>query len=170
MKDNNNPFWVPDHFDLELLIKMSESNVRSAYVCSPLRAENEMDIYQNIKVARFYMYQAYKNLDVLPRALHAYAIYDDSKPHERAMALRHGRELLSQCQMLLVCGRTITCGMREEIRIAAELRMPIIVFCPLLKDEVRQIASNAGAEQSLVQGSDKAPFLSFTADELEIAM
>ena len=170
MKDNNNPFQVPDDFDLQLLIKMSESNVRSAYVCSPLRAENEMELYQNMKVARFYMYQAYKKLGMLPRALHAYVIYDDAKPHERAMALRHGRELLSQCQLLLVCGRTVTSGMREEIRIAAELGMPIIVFCPLLKDEVRHIACSAGAENSLVQGSDKAPFLSFTSDELEIAI
>lgn len=170
MNKVDKPFAVPDDFELQLLIRMSEPGIRRAYICSPCRAESEMELHANIKAARFYMYLAFKNLDVLPRALHAFVIYDENRPAERALALKHGRELLAQCDVLFVCGRTITSGMHDEINDAAVLRIPIVVFCPLLKDEAREIAAKAGAETSLVCGSGKAPLMTLSPDKLQAAI
>jgi len=164
-----NLFAVPEDFGLQLLNKMTEPAVKHAYICSPCSAPSTQEVYRNMKAAQFYMYYASQQFGYLPRALHAYVIYNDLDSAERMMALCNGCELLAHCNVLLVCGNRITQGMRQEIRMAAELQIPVLVFHPDLVLEVRKIVTRAGAKKTLVTISDKAPLLAKAPEELLIA-
>ena len=50
---------------------------------------------------------------------------DDSDPEERVLGITLGVELLKACDELWLIGGTISKGMRHELGIAKELRIPV---------------------------------------------
>ena len=68
----------------------------------------------------------------LPMAPHAYftRFMDDDDPEERAKGIRLGNDWLMDCEELWVMGETISPGMKDEIALATQLRLPIKYFTP----------------------------------------
>lgn len=101
-----------------------------AYICSPCRGNDYDETYDNIIAARFYMYYSSIETSFHARAPHAYLgfLLDDTNTFERSMALRFGQGFLVSNDQILVCGDTISIGMRAEIESAARLNMPIWCF------------------------------------------
>lgn len=114
---------------------------KRAYICSPLSASDEKEMQNNILLARAYMLYAFERMGYQARAPHAYLplLLDDRIIAERALALQFGIQLLEQSDILFVCGRRISTGMRGEIEHAAQLRMPIVTFHEDTFHEVRQL-------------------------------
>lgn len=78
---------------------------------------------------------------------------------ERALALQFGLQLLEQSEVLLICGDRISRGMKGEIHHAAQLGIPIIVYCEDLYLDVRKLATRAGADKKLVAMDETHPAL-----------
>ena len=98
------------------------------YVCSPLSAPTQAEIMVNAQRARTYMTMCEREFGCRAVAPHAYLPYllDDSNPEERALALSFGASLLALCDRLVIYGDRISSGMKEEIRRARELGIPIL--------------------------------------------
>lgn len=98
------------------------------YVCSPLSAPTRAEIMVNAQRARTYMAMCEREFGCRSVAPHAYLPYllDDSNPKERALALSFGASLLALCDRLVIYGDRISSGMKEEIRRARELGIPIL--------------------------------------------
>ena len=103
---------------------------RRAYICSPLRAEQNSEIMLNMRAARAYMFYAAVRLGFLARAPHAYLpmLLCDANKNERRLALEFGLELLGISDVMLVCGDHISEGMASEIVRAARAGLEIQVF------------------------------------------
>ena len=100
-------------------------------------------------------------LGYLARAPHAYLpmLLCDHVAAERALALQFGLQLLEQSEVLLICGGRISRGMKGEIHHAAQLGIPIIVYCEDLYLDVRKLATRAGADKKLVAMDETHPAL-----------
>ena len=98
------------------------------YVCSPLSAPTRAEIMVNAQRARTYMAMCEREFGCRAVAPHAYLPYllDDSNPEERALALSFGASLLALCDRFVIYGDRISSGMKEEIRRARELGIPIL--------------------------------------------
>lgn len=103
---------------------------KRAYICSPLSADTNEGIAQNMQATRAYMFYAMKKMGMNASAPHAYLpmILCDNIPSDRALALQFGLELLKGSDILLICGNRISSGMRGEIAHAIRLKMPMIAF------------------------------------------
>ena len=132
-------FTEHDRYDLFL---DENKDRKRAYICSPLSAGTRDEVIRNMKQARFYMTHAMDRMQVVARAPHAYLpmILCDGIPAERALALKFGLELLELSSILLVCGSSLTPGMKGEILHALSLKMPVVVFNHELYEEVREFA------------------------------
>lgn len=126
---------------------------KRAYVCSPLSAETDEGIVQNMQAARAYMFYAMKKMGVNASAPHAYLpmILCDNIPSDRALALRFGLELLKGSDVLLVCGNRISSGMRGEIAHAACLKMPAVAFDEGVYLEVQKELTKRGCDKRNVR-------------------
>ena len=103
------------------------------------------------------MLYALEKMELAASAPHAYlpSVLCDSIPAERALALDFGLKLLERCDILLVCGRRITAGMRGEIRRAAELKMEIRAFDSDVYETIfRMIGCDDGAKANIVLDKD----------------
>lgn len=98
------------------------------YVCSPLGAASIEGIERNMKMARLYMKMVSKKYNCRAVAPHAIlpAFLDDHIPKERALGLKFGLDLLRICKKIVVCGRTISAGMKKEIELAEQLGIEVI--------------------------------------------
>ena len=98
---------------------------RRAYICSPLRAEQNREIMLNMRAARAYMFYAAVRLGFLARAPHAYLpmLLCDANKNERRLALEFGLELLGISDVMLVCGDHISEGMAGEMLYRAGLAL-----------------------------------------------
>ena len=121
-----------DGFDQKLEQQFLKPNrhQKKAYVCSPYSNPDLEVQLDNMSRARLYMLYANEHMGYLARAPHAYLpmLVCDGIPTERAMALRFGLELLERSDLLLVCGTTLSKGMKGEITHAAKLGIPIIWY------------------------------------------
>lgn len=126
---------------------------KRAYVCSPLSADTEEGIVQNMQAARAYMFYAMKKMGMNASAPHAYLpmILCDNIPSDRALALRFGLELLKGSDVLLVCGNWISSGMRGEIAHAARLKMPVVTFDESIYLEVQKELTKRGCDKRNVR-------------------
>lgn len=126
---------------------------KKAYVCSPLSADKESDLVENMYAAREYMFYAMKKLDMNARAPHAYLpmLLCDGIPAERALALQFGRRLLEESELILVCGNRISKGMHGEIVYTVSLNMPILTFDENLYLEIRKIVTRHGGNKKMVR-------------------
>lgn len=134
---------------------------KRAYICSPLSGSTAEEELSNIWRARAYMLYARAMLGYLARAPHAYLpmLLCDHVAAERALALQFGLQLLEQSEVLLICGDRISRGMKGEIYHAAQLGIPIIVYCEDLYLDVRKLATRAGADKKLVAMDETHPAL-----------
>jgi hypothetical protein len=95
---------------------------RRVYICSPLRGNVE----RNMRNARDYCRFAY-DAGFVPIAPHLYfpQFLDEDDADERAAGMRYGLEQLWQCREVWVFGESITAGMRAEIELAKDLKIPV---------------------------------------------
>lgn len=100
---------------------------KRAYICSPLSAPDKKGISHNMDMARFYMERMQSLYHCRTLASHAYLplMLDDSIPKEREAALRIGQELIHLCDVLIICGRRISSGMKSEIKEAFSRGMDV---------------------------------------------
>ena len=118
---------------------------KKVYICSPLSAETDEEMLSN-------MPHAY-----LPMLL------CDKIPSERAAALTFGLQLLSDSDMLFVCGSRISQGMRGEILHAVSLNMPIYTFDDAMYVMVQKLVTQNDGNKSLVKFKPEHYMLSFDA-------
>ena len=102
--------------------------IEKVYVVSRLKG----DIENNIELAKQYC-RFVDNLGKMPIASHImYPAmgFDDTNPFERERCRIYGFELLSLCDSVycFVMDDVISSGMREEIRVARKLNIPIKFF------------------------------------------
>jgi hypothetical protein len=136
-----------------LLQDRGQAHAEKAYVCSPCSAETWSGVQLNMLAARAYMYAARLHLQMTAIAPHAYmpVMFDDNDPVERRTALNIGSNFLNNCTALYVCGNRISRGMKGEIRQAAKLRIPIVLFNTDIAGEVCKIlAGIRGAKRRLI--------------------
>ncbi len=98
---------------------------KRVYICSPLKGQ----IVKNQMKARAYCRFAFDK-GYVPICPHIYftQFLDDGNKDERAAGLRYGLELMWQARELWVFGLTISEGMRAEIELAEDLKIPIKYF------------------------------------------
>lgn len=86
------------------------------YVCSPYKG----DVEKNVERARAYCRQVFE-AGYHPVAVHLFfpQFLRDAVPEERAAGMAMGLALLPMCRALVICGDTISEGMKQEI-IAAQ--------------------------------------------------
>lgn len=151
-----------------LCISQTTSNYKRAYICSPCTAATAKEVRRNVQAARFYMWFSFENLNVIARAPHAYLpiLLSDKLPAERALALRFGLELLEQSDMVFVCGKVLSSGMKGEIARAVELNIPITVFDAELYLNVRKLVTRSGGDKSQVSLHSEPCYLSLSAAEI----
>ena len=144
-----------DYWDQELMYQFltEDKCKKKAYVCSPFSADDKEGMLQNMRTARAYMFYAMKKMNMSARAPHAYLpmLVCDKVPNERALALEFGVNLLTRCDVLLVCGNRISNGMVQEISNAAILGMPIIVFDDMLYLEVQKLVTQKNGDKKTVK-------------------
>ena len=132
---------------LNALLNWSEIPEKSAYICSPLRAEQAEMTKQNMLAARAYMLYAYERMQYRARAPHAFLpiLLCDHHSDERILALQFGLSLMESCDEVMVCGNRMTTGMVGEIVQAITLKKRIVVFDENLHHEVMKLVlSNQG--------------------------
>lgn len=141
---------------------------RSAYICSPLRAECESGILLNMRAARAYMFYATARLGCIARAPHAYLpmLLCDAEKNERELALKFGLDLLGISDIMLVCGDCISEGMKGEIVRAAMSTHEIHVFHDKVYPAVRKIVEESGGNLQSVAFRREHPMLSLSAAEI----
>ena len=123
---------------------------KKVYICSPLSAETDEEMLSNMRNARAYMY-------------YAMTVMCDKIPSERAAALTFGLQLLSDSDMLFVCGSRISQGMRGEILHAVSLNMSIYTFDDAMYVMVQKLVTQNGGNKSLVKFKPEHYMLSFDA-------
>ena len=124
-----------------------------AYICSPLSADQDGQMLENMRTARAYMFYAMKKMNLAARAPHAYLpmLLCDRIPAERVLGLQFGLRLLESCDRMLVCGNRISRGMRGEIEKAAGFGVPITVFDEALLYKVQKIVTQSDGEKNSVR-------------------
>jgi len=160
---------MPDDFDDMLAIALEKPNpgVKQAYICSPCSGTKQ-DVAINIKAAVLYMKVAREMFHIRAQAPHAVLPFmlSDVIPYEREMTLRIGLELLKYSQLLYVCGDTVSTDMRNDIKEAARLRIPIIVFSEDIRVEVHKIATQSGGRTVKIDGYPEYCPLALSPDEI----
>jgi len=103
-------------------------NFKRIYICSPLNADTEEVIRENVAKARLYMEVIGKIFGCKAVAPHAYLteMLDDRIPAERQMAIEFGLKYLTTCDALAQIGNTVTSGMQAEIELAKQIKIPVI--------------------------------------------
>lgn len=103
---------------------------KKAYICSPLSAPTPEGISHNMNMARFYLERMKGLYHCRTFASHAYLpiMFDDTIPEERTAALRIGMEMMKLCDVLIICGRRISTGMKDEIKAAFEMGMEVFWY------------------------------------------
>ena len=98
---------------------------KRVYICSPLKGNVE----KNMKRAEIYCRFAFDS-GFVPVCPHIYypRFLDDTDKGERAAGMRYGLEAMWQCRQLWVFGERISDGMRQEIELARQLKIPIRYF------------------------------------------
>lgn len=103
---------------------------KKAYICSPLSAPTPEGISHNMEMAKFYLVRMKQIYHCRTFASHAHLplMLDDTIPKERTAALRIGIELMKICNVLIICGRYVSEGMKSEIRKAFEMGMEVFWY------------------------------------------
>lgn len=99
--------------------------IKKIFVSSPLRG----DVEKNISNAKKYCKKVLKDTGNIPIAPHVYftQFLDVKNEFENQLGIDLGFELLSDCdEMWVFQDNGISAGMKEEIKLAEKLRIPIV--------------------------------------------
>lgn len=154
---------------LKLLFSMQKTTKsKYAYICSPLKADTRLGINLNMQAARVYMAYVMDKLGFRAKAPHAHLpeFLDDNVPAQRAAALRFGLKVLEESNVMLVCGNSLSIGMKGEIVHATKLGIPISVFSRKLYLEVCEVVKASGGDAESVMHDMLHPVLSLSARQL----
>lgn len=143
----------------------------TAYICSPLRAEDTHQYLCNLYAARAYMFYAKEYMGYLSRAPHAYLplLLCDEDADERNFALRFGMELMEKSKVVFVCGNRLSKGMAGEIVQATALRKPIYVFDADLHCEVQKIVRQNRPPMFSASYIEDHPVMAHPRPQMEMA-
>ena len=98
---------------------------RRVYICSPLKG----NIERNMARAKIYCRFAFeKGYVAIAPHLYYPQFLDDTNKDERAAGMRYGLDAMWQARQLWVFGKIISDGMRAEIELAEELKIPVRFF------------------------------------------
>jgi hypothetical protein len=135
------------------------------YVCSPFRGDTQ----GNAERARGYC-RKITEAGYTPLAPHLYfpQFLNDGDPQEREAAMGMGMALLPYCRALVVCGDSITEGMKREVLRAKELgvevcsleNIPPIPTLDNYKDDLTGL-ENLGIAMSLIESMTDSRFACF---------
>lgn len=102
--------------------------MKTAYICSPYRADNRAQLYRNIEYARELTKLAI-DVGLAPIAPHLYMTQclEEDKPEEREAGMAAGLTLLKRCDCLIVGNKYgISEGMSTEIAEAEEEAIKVV--------------------------------------------
>ena len=131
------------------------------YICSPLGAETEKEIFYNMRAAGGYAGYVINKMQYFATAVHAYLpfFYNDKIPSQREEAMRMGIQVLDDSQILMVCGNRISNGMKTEIEYAINNYKEIITFNKNVFDDVIKLVKESGVKEFNVQFNADHPTL-----------
>ena len=98
---------------------------KRVFICSPLKGNIEKNLQNAATYCRFAFDKGF-----VPWAPHLYFLQflNDSVKEERAAGMRYGMEEMWRMRAVWVFGEKITEGMRAEIDLAKQLKIPIKYF------------------------------------------
>ena len=98
---------------------------KRVYICSPLKGNVE----RNMTRAKIYCRFAFDS-GYVPICPHIYypQFLDDGDKNERAAGMRYGLEDMHEAREVWVFGERISDGMRAEIELAKDLKIPVKYF------------------------------------------
>lgn len=102
--------------------------MKKAYICSPYRAKDSIELDRNIDYAQYLTRRAL-SMGFAPVTPHLYMTQclDEDKPEERARGMAAGLELLKGCDLVLAGTKYgISEGMKAEITAAAEAGIRVV--------------------------------------------
>ena len=117
---------------------------KRAYICSPLSADTKEKRSHNMEQAKFYLMQMKRLYHCRTFASHAHMplMLDDTIAEEREAGMRIGRVLMELCDTLIICGRHVSNGMKEEIQTAFTSEKEVYWYDSRMKpNELMQIES-----------------------------
>lgn len=117
---------------------------KRAYICSPLSADTKEKRSHNMEQAKFYLMQMKRLYHCRTFASHAHMplMLDDTIAEEREAGMRIGRVLIELCDTLIICGRHVSNGMKEEIQTALTSGKEVYWYDSRMKpNELMQIES-----------------------------
>lgn len=122
-----------DLFEFTLLACMSNESsgatqLKKAYICSPLHDEDPRIMLDNMEKARSYARHVFIQMHMRPMCPQAWMplLVNDYDEVERKLALDFGLQLLRTCDCVIVVGTKISKGMAAEIEYAKELGKEIL--------------------------------------------
>jgi hypothetical protein len=98
---------------------------KRVFICSPLSGNVERNMRRAEIYCRFAFDEGY-----VPVCPHIYypRFLDDCKRDERLIGMRYGMEEMWRCKQVWVFGENFSCGMKQEIALAKQLKIPIRYF------------------------------------------
>jgi len=122
-------FWVPCEKYIMFLIKHNKKIggfKAMIYICSPLRANKQHTLEQNVERAKR-ICRVCSLKGILVMAVHLYfpQFLDDNIEEERNCGIQHGITMLGMCNEMWVFGEIMSSGMRAEIEYAEANNIPI---------------------------------------------
>lgn len=146
---------------LDAQLASADSLQKTAYICSPLRANDSNQMLKKMFAARAYMSYARDKLAYRAKAPHAYLpmLLCDHVSAERTLALRFGLSLMEMCDDVLICGNRLSNGMMGEIVQAIACNKKIIVFDEGLYHEVMKLALSNMGKRAYVSLNENHPIM-----------
>ena len=143
----------------------------TAYICSPLRAEDTHQYLCNLYAARAYMFYAKEYMGYLSRAPTPIFLCCSAMKMQRReiFALRFGMELMEKSKVVFVCGNRLSKGMAGEIVQATALRKPIYVFDADLHCEVQKIVRQNRPPMFSASYIEDHPVMAHPRPQMEMA-
>ena len=145
----------------EIKVSPPITHPERVYICSPLGAETEKEIFCNMRAAGGYAGYVINKMQYFATAVHAYLpfFYNDKIQKQREEAMNMGMQVLKDSQILMVCGNRISDGMKTEIEYAIKNHKEIITFNRNVFEDVIELVLESGEKEFNVQLNKDHPTL-----------
>ena len=137
-----------------MMIELRLADKKMVYICSPFRADDDAGMRRNMHRAKMYedLFSSILGAKCVAPHAHLPNLLDEHNAAHRELGLDFGLKLLELCDLVLVCGKRISRGMRAEIFKAQSLGIPV-VFVP---DPAKYMDEETSAtEEELLKGAVK---------------
>jgi len=138
-KFNSEGYYDPTAYEALTAVEHSEKTRNTfrllVYICSPYSGDIETNTLAARRYSRFAADRGY--IPIAPHLLFTQFL-DDSLPAERELGLFFGNVLMSKCAEVWVFGKTISAGMKDEIKTAKWKKHRLRYFnedCEEVQDE-----------------------------------